>query len=83
MQRHDFDPIAFIFGVVFSGLGVLFMIGRLEVLNHAQWLWPGLLVLLGLAAINLFFASGFPESAEPAADAASPSGEALAPPISS
>jgi hypothetical protein len=51
MQRHDFDPIAFIFGVVFSGLGVLFMIGRLEVLNHAQWLWPGLLVLLGLAVL--------------------------------
>ncbi|HZD00583.1 MAG TPA: hypothetical protein VFA46_10450 [Actinomycetes bacterium] len=51
MQRHDFDPIAFTFGVVFTGLGVLFMIGRLEVLGHAQWLWPGLLVLLGLAVL--------------------------------
>ena len=44
MQRHDFDPIAFFFGVVFTGLGVLFMIGRVEVLNHAHWVWPGLLV---------------------------------------
>ncbi len=51
MQRHDFDPIAFLFGVVFTGLGVLFMIGRVEVLNHAHWLWPGLLVLLGLAVL--------------------------------
>ncbi len=51
MQRHDFDPIAFTFGVVFTGLGVLFMVGRLDVLSHAQWLWPGLLVLLGLAVL--------------------------------
>jgi hypothetical protein len=51
MRRHDFDPIAFIFGVVFAGLGVVFMTGQLELLNHAQWLWPGLLVLLGLAVL--------------------------------
>jgi hypothetical protein len=46
-------------------------------------LLPVFVVLLGLAAVNLFFASGFPESPEPAADAAARSGEALAPPISS
>ncbi|HZD69142.1 MAG TPA: hypothetical protein VFA45_09580 [Actinomycetes bacterium] len=51
MRRHDFDPIAFIFGVVFAGLGVVLMTGRLDLLNHAQWLWPGLLVLLGLAVL--------------------------------
>jgi hypothetical protein len=51
MQRHDFDAIAFTFGVVFTGLGVLFMVGRLDVLSHARWLWPGLLVLLGLAVL--------------------------------
>jgi hypothetical protein len=51
MRRHDFDPIAFVFGVVFAGLGVVFMTGQLELLNHAQWLWPGLLVLLGLAVL--------------------------------
>jgi hypothetical protein len=51
MQRHDFDPIAFLFGVVFLGLGVLFMIDQLTVLNHATWLWPVLLVLLGLAVL--------------------------------
>ena len=51
MRRHDFDPIAFVFGVVFAGLGVVFMTGQLDLLNHAQWLWPGLLVLLGLAVL--------------------------------
>ncbi len=44
LQRHDFDPIAFIFGLLFTGSGILFMIGRFDIFNHARWLWPGLLV---------------------------------------
>ncbi len=51
MQRHDFDPIAFVFGVLFTGSGLLFMIGRFDLFNHARWLWPGLLVLLGIAVL--------------------------------
>lgn len=51
LQRHDFDPIAFVFGLVFTGAGVLFMIGRFDLFNHARWLWPGLLVLLGIAVL--------------------------------
>lgn len=51
MQRHDFDPIAFVFGALFTGFGILFMIGRFDLFNHARWLWPGLLVLLGIAVL--------------------------------
>jgi hypothetical protein len=51
MQRHDFDPVAFIFGVLFTGSGILFMIGRFDLFNQARWLWPGLLVLLGIAVL--------------------------------
>jgi hypothetical protein len=51
MQRHDFDPIAFIFGALFTGSGILFMIGRFDLFNRARWLWPGLLVLLGIAVL--------------------------------
>ena len=51
MQRHDFDPIAFVFGLLFTGSGVLFMIGRFDLFNHVRWLWPGLLVLLGIAVL--------------------------------
>jgi hypothetical protein len=51
MRRHDFDPVAFAFGLVFTGLGVLFLIGRFDLFNHARWLWPGLLVVLGLAVL--------------------------------
>ena len=66
MQRHDFDPIAFVFGIVFTGLGVLFMTGRPELLNHAQWLWPGLLVLLGLAVLLGTRGRGGARAARPA-----------------
>ncbi len=52
MQRHDFDPVAFVFGLAFTGLGVLFMVGRLGLFNHARWLWPGLLLLLGIAVLT-------------------------------
>jgi hypothetical protein len=51
MQHHDFDPIAFVFGVLFTGSGILFMIGRFDLFNQARWLWPGLLVLLGIAVL--------------------------------
>jgi hypothetical protein len=71
MRRHDFDPIAFIFGVVFAGLGVVFMTGNLELLNHAQWLWPGLLVLLGLAVLVGARMRGGTREQRPALDAGS------------
>ncbi len=71
MQRHDFDPIAFVFGIAFTGLGVLFMTGRLELLNHAQWLWPGLLVLLGLAVLLGARGRGGARAARPALETGS------------
>jgi hypothetical protein len=51
MQRHDFDPISFIFGLLFAGSGILFLIGRFDLFNRARWLWPALLVLLGIAVL--------------------------------
>jgi hypothetical protein len=51
LRRHDFDPIAFIFGLLFTVSGLLFLVGRFDVFNHARWLWPGLLVLLGIAVL--------------------------------
>jgi hypothetical protein len=51
LRRHDFDPIAFVFGLLFTVSGLLFLVGRFDVFNHARWLWPGLLVLLGIAVL--------------------------------
>lgn len=83
-QRHDFDPIAFIFGLLFTGSGVLFMIGRFDLFNHARWLWPGLLVLLGIAVLvgtrgRASQARDRQLSAEPAVGA--PDLDAIEPPI--
>jgi hypothetical protein len=51
LQRHDFDPIAFIFGLLFTVSGLLFLFGRFDIFNHTRWLWPGLLVFLGIAVL--------------------------------
>lgn len=53
MERHEFDPIALLAGVVFTGLGLVFLAGRFDVLGLGgfRWLWPSLLVLLGLATL--------------------------------
>src|SRR6266516_2907268 len=51
MERHEFDPIAMIAGVVFTGLGLVFLAGRFDTLGGFHWLWPSLLVLLGLATL--------------------------------
>jgi hypothetical protein len=51
MERHDFDPIAMIAGVVFTGVGLVFLAGHLDALGGVRWLWPSLLVLLGLVTL--------------------------------
>src|SRR5262245_50784701 len=51
MERHDFDPIAMIAGVVFTGLGLVFLAGRIDAVGGFRWLWPSLLVFLGLATL--------------------------------
>jgi len=51
MERHDFDPIAMIAGVIFTGLGLVFLAGRFDALGGFRWLWPSLLVLVGLVTL--------------------------------
>jgi hypothetical protein len=48
MTRHSFDPISFVAGLVFAGLGVAFMIGNVT-LPEFDWLWPLIAVALGVA----------------------------------
>ena len=48
MTRHSFDPISFVTGLVFAGLGVAFMIGNVT-LPQFDWLWPLIAVALGVA----------------------------------
>jgi hypothetical protein len=49
MRRHSFDPISFVFGLMFAVLGMAFVSGNVDLSNlHASWIWPLPLIALGL-----------------------------------
>ena len=52
MERHELDPFTLVGGLLFSVLGVLFLLedaGSLEV--HPRWVWPLVLIALGVAGV--------------------------------
>lgn len=55
MERHEFDPVSFVFGVVFllvaAAVGLTERPWRLVLPWTAEWLWPLLLVAVGLALV--------------------------------
>ena len=51
MKRHPFDPLAAVAGAVFVALGVGFLTSGADVLDHAHWIWPVVLVALGGAGL--------------------------------
>ena len=51
MKRHPFDPFAFVAGSLFVGLGIWFLAAGSDVLDNAHWVWPALLVALGVAGL--------------------------------
>ena len=57
MKTHRFDAVSFIAGLIFTAVGLLFLIPQTPeqlvdvVLNSGAWFWPILLVVIGLAVI--------------------------------
>ncbi len=57
MKPHRFDTVSFIAGLVFTALGLLFLIPQTPeqlidvLLDSGAWFWPILLVVIGLAVI--------------------------------
>lgn len=51
MRRHPFDAVSLVFGLVFAGIGVLYLIGGIDVADLVTRFWPAALVLLGLAML--------------------------------
>ena len=49
MRRHDLDPISLVFGLLFGGLGVVVLTGRLGALSVLRWTWPLVLLAVGAA----------------------------------
>lgn len=49
MERHPLDVLSLVFGVVFAGLGLLFLAGGLDLSEvPTAAVWPVPLILLGL-----------------------------------
>lgn len=73
MTRHPFDPLSFVFGVLFVALGATALGGLLDSdLLQAELVWPAVLILIG-AALLLSLAgdrTGRDRAAGPAATAA-------------
>jgi hypothetical protein len=51
MRRHELDPVSLTFGFVFAGLGLLFLVGQADQALRLHWIWPLLLIVLGLGIL--------------------------------
>jgi hypothetical protein len=51
MRRHELDPISLVFGFAVTGLGLLFLVGRADLAYRLRWVWPVLLLAVGLAIL--------------------------------
>jgi hypothetical protein len=52
MERHQLDPLSLVGGVVFAGLGVLFLLDEAGSLTvQPRWVWPILLIALGVGGL--------------------------------
>jgi hypothetical protein len=51
MRRHELDPVSLVFGFAFTSAGLLFLAGRVEQAVRLRWLWPLLLLALGLGIL--------------------------------
>ena len=51
MRRHELDPVSMTFGFAFTGLGLLFLVGRADQAFRLRWIWPILLLVLGVGIL--------------------------------
>jgi hypothetical protein len=52
VSRHDFDPTSLIAGLVFVVIGAVFSIAAVtDTELGTRWVWPALLIGLGLAGL--------------------------------
>jgi hypothetical protein len=66
MSRRIPDPVGLIAGIAFTGIGLAFLVGEVELANRARWVWP--IALFSVGAGILAAVLGHPS--EQAVDAA-------------
>jgi hypothetical protein len=48
MKRHALDPVSLVFGLLLAGVGVAFLVARIDIANsNLRWVWPVALLALG------------------------------------
>lgn len=58
MPRHGFDPVSFVFGVVFLAVAG-FAVSRESIdPDIEQWVWPAVLIVLGAGLLASTFRNG-------------------------
>lgn len=50
MPRHDLDVLSLVAGIAFTGAGLIFLIDP-DLGLSGRWVWPVLLILVGLAGL--------------------------------
>jgi hypothetical protein len=79
MRRHELDPVSLVFGFAFTAAGLLFLAGRVDQAVRLRWLWPVLLLALGLAILLDLNVRRPKAAVEPAAEATATPEEAAGP----
>ncbi|MCZ7531802.1 MAG: hypothetical protein M5U23_00070 [Acidimicrobiia bacterium] len=51
MKRHAFDPISFIFGIVFVGFAAAGVASATTNINFQAWIIPGAVLLFGVGLL--------------------------------
>ena len=52
MEPHELDPLSLVGGIVFAALGVLFLLDAADSITvQPRWIWPGLLIALGIGGL--------------------------------
>ena len=51
MERHTTDAVSLTAGAVFTALGVVLLLNRLDVLSQGRWIVPILLIAVALAIL--------------------------------
>jgi hypothetical protein len=65
MKRHSIDPLSLVFGLLFAGLGLAFVIARVDITNtDLRWVWPLPLIVLGGLMIALGARRSTPDASE-------------------
>jgi hypothetical protein len=54
MKRHPLDPVSLVFGLLLAGVGLTFLIARIDIASsNVRWVWPLPLLALGALMIAL------------------------------